>query len=245
MNQEVCERLDWDSDFFGVNIARANTSQLDPDTIEAINAWCKGNSIDCLYFLAGGDDTKTIRIAEDQRFRLVEVRITMELKLAGWEPKNYPKENPDILIRAVRAEDLPILQSIAEGLYVNTRFYVDERFPNDKSQQFYQTWIKNICEGRTEMGLVAELDGQIQGFISGRKSGAIGQLDLVGVRANTQGTGIGYELIRSGTVWYPDHGAEYIYLYTQGRNIVTQRLLQRLGFLTKNCQLYYHKWYSD
>ena len=245
MNTKICERLSWDSEFFGINVARAAINRLDADTIQKVSSWCQRESIDCLYFLAASEHPQTIRIAEEHGFRLVAVRLTLELILSGWEPQKPTKADPHILIRTVRAEDLRALQNIAKDIFTNSRFYADGRFPKDKCQMLYQAWVKNICEGHTDMGLVATIEGQIQGFISGHKSATTGRIDLVGVRREAQGSGIGNELVHSGTEWYADRGVEHVKVVTQGRNIIAQRLYQRHGYLAHSCQLHYHKWYSD
>ncbi len=43
-----CTYLDWDSDFFGVRIARVNASRLSEETVAPILAWCAAQAIDCL-----------------------------------------------------------------------------------------------------------------------------------------------------------------------------------------------------
>lgn len=242
-----CLFLPWDTDFFGFRIARVNGSGLDHKTMGSINEWCKLNNIDCLYFLANADDRQSIRMVEDQRFRLVEVRLNLERWLKDWDPETRPKAAEDVLIRGVKAEDIPTLQEIARTSYIDSRYYFDEHFSEAKWQAYYATWVKNSCEGKAELALVAEKGGETVGYITGvlSKGKPEAQYELTGVRESVRHSGVGQELFRSGLDWYVRHGIEYVWLSTQGRNVVTQRMVLRHGFLPKSCQLYYHKWFTD
>jgi len=246
MKDSICQFLEWDSEFFGYRIARVNTHQLDPQSVEVVNDWCKSQEIDCLYFLANTDDPATIRQVEREGFNLVEVRLKFERKTAGWDPATRPKASEGIQIRPAKEDDIPILQDIATNSYINTRYYVDEHFSEEKCQELYRIWVKRSCQGHAQMALVAETDGQIQGYITGYRNpeSTDGQFDLTGVRNEVRRSGIGHELFRSGLDWYVKSGVEYILVVTQGRNVPTQRMIQRYGFITRKCQLYYHKWYN-
>jgi GNAT superfamily N-acetyltransferase len=244
---EPCQFLQWDTDFFGHRIARVNGQRLDRDCVEAIYAWCEDQAIECLYFLAASDDPQTIRLAEDHDFRLVEVRISLERSLKDWDPETRPKAAEDVFVRPVRPEDIPILQGIAGHSYIDSRFYFDKCFPQEKWQAYYETWVRKSCEGGADLALVAEKDGQVVGYITGlvSKDKPQGQYELTGVEPAVRRAGVGQELFRSGLDWYVRSGVEYIWVDTQGRNVVTQRMIQRHGFLTRSCQLYYHKWFSS
>lgn len=243
---EPCQYLHWDTDFFGHRIARVNGTRLDPEFLEAIYAWCEDGGIECLYFLAGSDDPQTIRLAEDHNFRLVEVRLNLERSLKDWDPETRPRAAQDVYVRPVHTEDIPILQDIASDSYVDSRFYFDDRFPKDKWQAYYRTWVKNSCEGGADLALVALKDEQVVGYITGLvdQDKQEGQYELTGVKRSARRSGVGQELFRSGLDWYVRAGIMYIWVTTQGRNVVTQRMIQRHGFLTRSCQLYYHKWFS-
>ena len=78
---EPYQYLNWDSEFFGLRIAKLSKSQLNSATMAETLSWCVQNSIDCLYFLADSNDQATIRLAEDNHFRLVDLRISMRCKI--------------------------------------------------------------------------------------------------------------------------------------------------------------------
>lgn len=246
MVSEPCQFLPWDSDFFGYQIARVNSSCLDADILESIYTWSTRRSIDCLYFLANADDPQTIQLAQKHGFNLVEVRLNMGRKLTDWDPETRPKAATDLHIRPIRLEDIPSLQKIASDSYVDSRYYFDPHFSKESWQGYYATWVKKSCEGRADLALVAEKDDKIGGYITGNinpENPQEGIYELTGVDKSARRSGVGQELFRSGLDWYTRHGVELVWLATQARNIATQRMIQRNGFITRSCQLYYHKWF--
>lgn len=245
---EPCQFLQWDTDFFGRRIGRIRSSRLDAGLLEAIYAWSEQNHIDCLYFLANADDIETIRLAEDHAFRQVEVRLIMERSLKDWDPATRRRSAPDILIRDGRSTDIPAVQRIARESYPDSRFYFDRCFSEEKWQAYYATWVQKSFSGGAQIVLVAEKDDQVLGYITGLidpNDPAKGRYELTGVDPAARMSGVGNELFRSGLDRYVQAGVEYIWLATQGRNVPTQRMVQRNGLVTHACQLYYHKWFSN
>ena len=237
---DYCSFLSWDSEFFGVRIARCDVRQLTPDTIAPILEWCESEAIDCLYFIAAQDDQTTIQLAAENNFLLVDIRMTFE-KACGSNP---PADKADLPVRPAQEEDIPILQGIAASSYRDSRYYFDPNFPDAICDKFYATWIEKSCRGYEDIVLVSHLDGRAAGFIScsiiepGR-----GQIGLVGVGPEYRGRGQGQVLLQAAQRWFQDQGAERIFVVTQGRNIAAQRLYQRAGYVTHSMELYYHRWF--
>ena len=152
----------------------------------------------------------------------------------------------DILIRHARTDDIPALQSLSQNGYIDSRFYVDEHFPRERCQAFYETWIRKAVEAGIELVLVAEIDNIVQGYIICHQDIPEKQqirLDLVAVRQEARRKGVGQMLFQGTFEWCKRKGIEYIWSATQIRNIAAQCLFQRMGFLPRSCQLYYHKWF--
>jgi dTDP-4-amino-4,6-dideoxy-D-galactose acyltransferase len=238
--------LEWDTNFFGRRIGRWNAKRLTPSGLAELDAWRRANSVECLYFLAGADDRDTVALAEENGFHLVEVRLLYERKLSSWDPERRPCEAPQVSVRPSRPEDVPALQEIAKNAYTGSRFYFDRRFSEEQWQAYYRCWIQKSVNGGADLALTAELDGEIVGYITGLvdKDKNEGIYELTGVRDDARRHGVGQELFRSGIDWFVRQGIPYMWLATQGRNVPTQRMVQRDGFVTRACQLYYHKWYA-
>ncbi len=242
---EPCQFLEWDTLFFGCRIARLNGSRLTERSLNRVLKWCQKQEIDCLYFLADSDDPRTVWLAHAHDFQLVEVRITLERWLKDWDPVTRPHDAPGVVIREARPDDIPALQAIARTSYLDSRFYFDPNFSEEKWSEYYATWVNNSCSGGADLAIVAVKDEETVGYITGLIDRHTNQgiYELTGVTDSARRGGIGQELFRSGLDWYVRHGVDYLWVATQGRNIATQRMIQRHGFLSKSCQLYFHKWF--
>ena len=241
---DPCQFLPWDSDFFELRIARANGNHLTDGSVNNIMGWCEQNRIDCLYFLANPQDIQTIKLAEDHRFHLVDIRVTQAWKNNMALTKSDTVGN--VVIRSFIPEDMPYIRQIASKIFVFTRFYSDPCFRREKIEQFYDVWIKNSCEGYADQVLVAQIDHLPVGFVTCHHKPQIneGEIGLIGVNETSRGQGIGKALVNAALGWFLAHGVEMVTIVTQGTNIPGLTVCQRVGFCTSSVQLWYHKWFK-
>ena len=248
ISSPVCRLLPWDSEFFGWSIARLEASRLDEPTVSRATAWCREQSVDCLYFLAAADDGQTTRLAEQNTFHLVDIRLTLSQQIDGGSPPTVTgicsvDREAEKVVRLAREADVPFLSEIARGSHRDTRFYFDPRFPEERCDQLYATWIERSCAGYADAVFVAEYEQETIGYITCRREELIGEISLVGVHARARGRGIGQALLQAARRWFEEKGLREIRVSTQGRNLPAQRLYQRNGFLTEAVGLYYHRWF--
>jgi GNAT superfamily N-acetyltransferase len=238
-----CEHLDWDSEFFGCRIARVVVPCLTEISIAQIEAWCATERIDCLYLLVDSSDIKTARIAEEKSFRLVDIRITLGLSAMDI---GAGVDSSSCKIRDATENDIPVLRAIARDAHRDSRFYYDRRFPKEKCDELFETWIEKSCRGWAAKVIVADEGNGAEGYLtchtepSGR-----GQIRLVGVAERARGRGLGSRLVKGGTQWFAKNGAIEISVATQGRNISAQRLYQKHGFAPLSVGVWFHRWFSD
>jgi dTDP-4-amino-4,6-dideoxy-D-galactose acyltransferase len=241
MPDQLCNYLDWDSEFFGLRIARVQPRSLDEETTKGVLSWCEENSIDCLYFLAEASDKTSASLAEDNGFRFVDVRVAYERPLGQGNDFGERSAN----IRPCVAEDIPVLREIAGSSHYDSRFYFDSRFSKPACDALYETWIEKSCMGYADAVLVAEVEGRAAGYISLHlKEGNVGQIGLVGVRAGAQGQGLGKNLISESLRWFAGKGVERVVVVTQRRNLAAQRIYQKFGFTLASVEVWYHRWFT-
>ena len=89
MEPALCQYLKWDSEFFGLRIARLSSARLTPETVSEAERWCGEEKIDCLYFLSDFDDPVTVRVAQEREFRLTDVRVTLEARVSHRDSRFY------------------------------------------------------------------------------------------------------------------------------------------------------------
>src|SRR5262249_31019765 len=150
--------------------------------------------------LADSDDAPTVTLAEDNGFRLVDIRVTLDRPLTGSEP------GPSGNIRLHRPEDIAVLKGLARSSYHLSRFYYDSRFSRSEADALYETWIERSCNGYDDAVLVAEADARPVGFMSVRLAkstdGEIaGHVGLIGVSGDYQGQGLGGKLVDASLGW--------------------------------------------
>jgi GNAT superfamily N-acetyltransferase len=239
-----CDLLPWDSAFFGCSIARVRADVLSPDACRHIDAWCAQQRVACLYFQARADDRITQRLAEQNGFSLVDVRLTFERNVMASEGKVDGGWD----VRLARRDDVPTLEAIAASSHHDTRFYFDGRFARDKCDQMYAQWILRSCAHPTGTVWVAEAEGRPAGYVTCARDlvdGQAGRIGLIAVADVARGRGLGTRLLHQAIDWIAGTGAmRRAIVATQGRNVAAQRLYQRCGFVTRDLQLYYHKWYA-
>jgi dTDP-4-amino-4,6-dideoxy-D-galactose acyltransferase len=242
---QPCQLLQWDTEFFGKRIARVHEHRLTLPLVNLIFDWCAQHKIDCLYFLADSDHAETTRLAEDNGFRFMDIRLTFQQKLGKPDGYNY-RQPDDIIVRTARHEDVAALEAIARISYTDTRYYYDPCFSDELASALYQTWIKRSYEGYANIVFVAEIESHPIGYISCNLSQDTmqGQIGLIGVAAAARGRGVGWLLVNCALRWFAEQGVSEVKVVTQGRNIAAQRMYQRSGFLTHTVQLWYHKWFQ-
>jgi dTDP-4-amino-4,6-dideoxy-D-galactose acyltransferase len=246
LNSIPCELLPWDTEFFGFRIARVCGDTLKNEQVVKIDEWSRSNGVRCLYFLSQAYDSVTIQIAERHGFGLVDIRVTFEHRMMDSHDSICSDLPAGICIRPAQPDDLSGLQVMARTGHRETRFFSDSHFPRQRAEDLYSTWITLEVQGRAEKVLIsASAANQPLGYISChldpiRQEGQIG---LVGVSPEIRGRGIGKNLVQAAIGWFKTQGAQKVTVVTQGNNQAAQRLYQQCGFLSRDLQLWYHKWY--
>lgn len=240
---DICTYLEWDSEFFGKRVARLNRSRLaGPDILEAL-AWCAAQRVDCLYFLADADHAETRRLADQNNFLEVDMRLTLARPIT---PDDQQSALPmDSRVRLARESDLPLLRGFARTLHHDSRFYFDQRFERSKCDLLYQTWIEKSCRDHSQTVFVSEVDGQAAGYIACRSNAEETQIGLLGVAETHARTGLGKALVQRFLSWSAQQGAQRATVVTQERNIAARNLYQNCGFLPATLQRWYHRWFTN
>jgi GNAT superfamily N-acetyltransferase len=226
------ELLEWDTEFWGRTIGRVRGGRLDETRLADVDQWARANDVECLYFLADADDPASAHVAEHGGFGLMDVRVELERPAAR-------AELPEGLREATPA-DRERLRAIAASSHGATRFYADPRFPDERCDDLYDTWITRSLDGWAAGVLVAEPGG----YVSCHLDGETGSIGLIAVEEGARGGGVGVSLSLGAVAWCAARGAERMTVVTQGRNVPALRTFGRAGFLVSTVGLWFHKWYA-
>ena len=233
--------LEWDSRFFGKRIARIYPTKLTQSILDYSLTKAQDSKVDCIFFLCDSNDPMSILLAESGGFHLVDVRVSFNREVPFATPKTKDLQN---VCRIANTNDLDALIRISEDFFQLSRYYFDGNFPKSKCKEFYQDWITKSVSGEfDDVVLVAEIEGEIAGFIScKRASRNLGRIGLIGVKKEQAGCGVGNLLLEAAFYWFSEQKVSSVEVVTQGRNIAAQRLYQKNGFKTQKSELWYHKW---
>lgn len=242
MSGKLCEFLEWDSEFFGIRIARVIGDRLNSGEISVLDEWCKRNRINCLYFMADPNCQESNYLAENRQFHLVDTKVRLAVDLTGRVSESG--EVQSFGIRPSMREDIESLKRMAKVCHYHSRFYYDPGFAEEACDNLYGTWIEKSCNGSSDIVLVAAVNDRPVGYVACNVvNSATGEIGLIGVSPEVLRLGIGTALVQASLKWFFQYGCESVEVVTQARNIPAQRIYQKCGFVTLSVLHCYHKWY--
>jgi dTDP-4-amino-4,6-dideoxy-D-galactose acyltransferase len=239
----LCRLLEWDSKFFGKQIATLGSARLEREQMDAALDWCRSHSIDCLYLLSQVDDSTTARLAAENGFDMVDIRMSFDADAQAQHAR--PQARSSWAIRGSRPDDIPALRAIAATSHTTSRFYSDGRFDPRLCGELYATWIEKSCRGWADHVLVAELEGRAAGYLTcKRREGGRAEIGLFGIAEAARGKGLGSAMVAHALCWFAESGTQRVSVVTQARNVEAQRVYQAAGFRTSSVELWHHRWFG-
>jgi dTDP-4-amino-4,6-dideoxygalactose transaminase len=233
----VCRDLSWDSEFFGLRIARYSSDRLTEESARAAMKYCRERDVDCLYLLLS-DAPDSLAVAETSGFTRVDTRLTLAMPLGQG---NAPPVSCDI--RLATPTDIAALREIAKPSHIATRFYSDAHFTPKQCDALYEAWIERSVYGWAERTLVAEVQGSPAGYITCHLSEAgAGSIGLFAVAESARDSGVGSALIQAALQYFRQAGMHTAEVTTQERNISGLLAYERSGFQVCARQVWYHVW---
>ena len=236
--------LPWDTEFFGMRIARLVTPALSQEDALALERWARAERVACVYVLIDAGDLDTTRMMAVLGASLLDVRVTLATDGRG------PTEvSPSVAAaREANEADLPALEEVAASAHRYSRFYADPRFDRGRVDDLYRVWIRNAVRGGTGVVTFDEANraaGYVTYAIGRGESPDVGEIGLVGVAERARGRGMGTALLNGAMSRLSQGGASRVRVVTQGRNVVAQRMYQKSHFRTERVELWFHIWFDD
>jgi len=242
--ESVYTLLEWDSAFFGFNVARLLFHHVGEALLTRVLEKCDEDAVRVLFFLADSCDAQSIHLAESNGFRFVDDRITLTLGLGSIDVDELASDHL-FEIRQVAEEDIDAVAEIARDSFKYDRFHFDPGFSKSKADEMRAEWARNLCKGLGDIVFVAKVGQQVGGFIGCEvKSDGRGHIILTGVAPFAQGQGLGRILTLHALKWFQDANVEWVDVVTQSRNIAAQRLYQGCGFKTSHSAIWLHRWFD-
>lgn len=236
------KKLQWDSEYFGINIGYISCLRLTPNIERMVKEFTKREKIGLLEYLCNCHDKVSVINAERSGYSFVDMRLTFERYLNN---NISVKEREGFRVDKGSPQDIEKLRSIASDIYKDSRYYFDGEFERSKVVDFYINWIEKAILGTfDDYAYVIYKKNDPAGFctIKEYKKNAV-KIGLVGIDKSIQGNGMAGYLLNTSLMKLQENGKKYVEVVTQGRNYEAQRLYQKCGFLTNKTELWYHKWF--
>jgi ribosomal protein S18 acetylase RimI-like enzyme len=143
------------------------------------------------------------------------------------------------IIRFAKPNDAAGTEQAARESFIYSRFHQDPLIPHSIANEIKAVWAGNFFRGtRGQAMIVAEVEGEIAGFLQLLYKGDTLVIDLIAVRSAYQRRGIARDLIAYAQTHCPPH--QTIIVTTQLINIPSMRLYESLGFRMMSAQHIFH-----
>ena len=147
----LVEPLAWDSEFFGVPIARVDLNGASVETLRRIDEEARDEGIACLFGSLDPDDPETPYRVQVCGHRLVEVAVTLR------RPAGLPFEPRPSASRARRGtlDDVPRLTEAIATLAPWSRFAVDPHFGPEAARRMHEAWVQRAARADDDERMLA------------------------------------------------------------------------------------------
>lgn len=237
----MIQKLFWDSEFFGLPIARIETTPPTRDVIENLFADLHDSGIACGYLHSEVPLAFDLNQLAGGECRFVEEKLTF---VAAATLTNTPSW-PVVQLKAkhVTPEEHAQLENLAIASAIHSRFFADDGFPPERVRQMLQLWMRRSVNGElADQVLVLRTQSSLAGMVTLAKKGNRGVIGLLAVDAAHRGQGYGESLVTEALAWTRSLGCLECQVSTQAANGPAVRLYQKRGFSVERREFIYHLW---
>lgn len=224
--------LQWDSEFFGLRIGRADIQSLDDAVDLALMHYDLKYKYDLLYVFS----------REGLSFDATGAKLVDEKILYSKYCENREECKEVMLYQQTEPNESLYRLALVSGGY--SRFKLDERLPKGSYEQLYRKWIEKACpqEGTNKQIFAYCPDGIAKGMITVDYMGDKAQIGLVAVDIDAQHQGVGTKIISTLEYYLYHKGVMMIDVATQAANKDACRWYEKNGFVKKSVTPIYHWW---
>ena len=227
----MIKKLDWDSNFFGLQIAEY---LIDNQKIKSFEI-----SYDLIYVLADTENNSNFKGYNQTYKETKVVYIKNELTYNEINAENLLSFSSTLFSR----DELYNL-SFESGKY--SRYNCDKKFTKEQFENLYKKWIDNSLDlNFANDVLVYVEEKKILGFVTYKISNKEGSIGLIAVLPNQQGKGIGKKLIQFVENKLTESNIQILKISTQKENIEACSFYEKLGYEIKDSIIIKHFWRDD
>ena len=237
MNRNIAnyQVLEWDSQFFGLTIAKLDSLPSSLDERKKFFEELRSKDLSLVYWKQSSE-MNVIDLSQ-LGGELVDKKTTYRCVLNSSckfaEPCDIYSTN----------NNYDQLKSLAIASSALSRFRVDKKISSEKVDELYEIWLTNSINKKLadEIFMTRE-DNNITGFITVKCENQVGTIGLLAVDENSRGKGYGAQLVQAALIYSREQGCQSVDVVTQGNNIAACRLYEKSGFSLESMNYYYHFW---
>ncbi len=190
-----------------------------------------------------GVEYATVRILGRNCCRVMDTsRLTVPLEETGFRKlerlrfysRSSSSARPGHLVEMASTEDRDEIVDIAGVAYQCDRFHREPFFTSEGADDVHRKWAVSSFSGRADAVLkVSGEGGRILGFctcILPDQTGFPGWIDMLAVRPEERGEGVGRSLITGALSYFRESGRDRVALSTQDKNSAAIKLYRSIGF---------------
>lgn len=228
--------LEWDTEFFGFPIARAEVAGATPESLRAIEEEAGDLGTVCAYASLEPAAGHEPYLLQTFGYRLVEVSVDFDRPVAPFVPR--PSSST---VRPGTMDDIPLLEEAITRLAPWSRYGADPRFGYAAAERMHRAWIERaVREEGERLLLISEDESGLTGLATNSRT-PVPRMDLLAV--TKPGTGASWALMGGFFDWAG--GGPVTGGWCAVRNLSVLRFLENCGFRLTRSQYLYHRWFDD
>jgi dTDP-4-amino-4,6-dideoxy-D-galactose acyltransferase len=226
--------VDWDSKFFGFNVAQINRENIRKKELSKILTGLKKENYRLVYLF----------VSKKISYSLPNFNIKYICKKIIYQKKILPQ---CLIHKNIKKYKMPyptdqmIYLAIESGIC--SRFKLDKNIDENKFNELYEKWIVNSVKKEIAAEvLIYEIDNKQAGLITFDKLYRVGKIGIIAVDRCYRRRSVGSFLLNAAEYYLHEAGYDKITIVTQNYNKAACHLYKKNGYHIDGAEHVYHIW---
>lgn len=233
------KRLNWDSNFFGIEIVSASFQPACLFSKDGLSSELKKSRADLMYLFIEEPTNEAHESALGLGAKLYDKKLTYQKAIVAEKPSF--DQQPATITSASEVTERLIQLALLAGH--DSRFKKDPRLePFFKT--LYAQWMINSVNGmladRVFVDSIKTED--VNAVVTCKVSGEKGSIGLIATMPQMQGKGLGKKLIQAVEAYYCTQQVKYSTVVTQQTNVQACKFYESCGYSVIKDENVYHLW---
>lgn len=232
------EYLEWDSNFFGIDIYDLQVKNISSQEKKLIREKVKMMKFDIIQSKIDIHSTDNINCLENLGFRFIDLHITFK-KIFFRNVLSHNNQKNEIEIQNATIKDIKEIEKLVSNKMFTYSRYYSMPISEDKINSFYSIWAKKAIAGTfDDFCLKATYKEKIVGLVTCKIiNTSEAKIGIIGVDNNFRGRNIGHMMVLKLEEILKDKNIKFLYVTTEGRNIQAQNFYLKNSFSVHQIKL--------